>query len=111
MCFICFSDHDGRDFHLETGSTKRLSEASGSKLLHVVITRSGLSHHVDHDSFLVRMFVAAHGDRLTPRYAQRNSVERGRVCCELKSAYLIQDARIQDACGRSGAVRHWRECT
>lgn len=101
-------------FDLETCSTKTLSEASGSKLLQVVVTRSGLSLHVDHDSSLVRMFMAAaqfNGDRLAPRYAQRNGVERGRVCCELKSAYLIQGARIQVACGRSGAVRHWRECT
>ena len=54
-------------FDLETCSTKRLSEASGSKLLQVVFIRSGLRHYVDHDSFLVRIFMAASqsiGDRL-----------------------------------------------
>lgn len=64
------------NFVLETWSTKKISAASGSNLLHVLITRSRLSHHVNNDSFLVRGSMVAsqfNGDRLASRYAQRNS--------------------------------------
>lgn len=44
------------DFVLQTCSTKVVC---GIRLKVITHTRSGLSHHVDHDNFLVRVFMTA----------------------------------------------------